>query len=302
MEVNFAAKAPSLVTALPVEVAASVTSEAPSAPPAPAAPALTTENAAIVHRQQQSGGLGVGDKLPEFKDIILPRLNIVQNIGELVKAFPRGAIVFNQRTVLFTAPILPVIDQATGNATVAGTPASPPINIVCLGFRPTRYAEKVPGGGRGIIVNTEAEVRANGGTLDYTEHKLKAKDGMKRFEYLAEAMLAIERPDSIADDGTVFVFPVDGKKYALALWAMKGTAYTAAAKRVFFTERQVGCLQKGYPSRSFSMTTRLENYPGGNSAWIPVLIPGKESSPEFLRWVDKVLNPVTAAADATGAE
>jgi len=140
-----------------------------------------------------------------------------------------------------------------------------------------------------MIVDTEDGVKAAGGTLDYNEWKLKAKDGMKRFEPLADALIAIERPECISDDGSFFIYPIGDKKYALAIWGMKGTAYTAAAKRVFFTSRACGCLSKGYPTRSFSMATRLTSYEGGNSAWVPVLLPHTPSTPEFMAWVEKVL-------------
>jgi hypothetical protein len=164
-----------------------------------------------------------------------------------------------------------------------------------MGFRPTRYVEKVTGGARGLIVNTEDEVRAAGGTLDYKEWNLKKASGMKRFEVLAEALVAIERPEHVADDETVFVYPVtDGdktRKFALALWAMKGTAYTAAAKRVFFTNRAVGCLRKGYPTRSFQLSTRFESFDNGNGAWVPVALPGAESTPGFMEFARAILNP-----------
>jgi hypothetical protein len=49
-------------------------------------------------------GLLLGDYLPELKDIILPRVNIVQGIGKLQETFPKGAIVFGQNLVLWEGP------------------------------------------------------------------------------------------------------------------------------------------------------------------------------------------------------
>lgn len=239
-------------------------------------------------------GLVLGDKIPEFKDIILPRLNIVQGLGDLKDAFPQGGLVFNQ-SVLLWAP--PIIDKATGNVT---KPASPPVIITCLGFRPTRYVEKVQGGIRGRIVDTEEQVKTCGGTTDYNEAKMKASAGMTLFQPLAEALIAIERPEAMADDDTVFVYPAGGKKYALALWGMKGTAYTAAAKRVFFTNRAVGNLRQGYPTRSFALTTRWTSYEGNNGAHVPVLIPHAVSTPEFLAFVASVLqSPMSSQEDGS---
>lgn len=220
---------------------------------------------------------------------MMPRINIAQSIGDLGKEFDPGSVIFDQRVLLFNPPI---VDQKTGERIKA---ALPPVEVVCLGFRPTRYVEKIKGGGRGLIFNTEAEVRNAGGTLDFKEHQLKEKDGMKRFEPMAEALFAIARPEHINDDDTVFVFPADGKKYALALWAIKSTAYTAACKKVLFMQRAAGCLNKGYPTFSFSLSTRWEKYENGNGAWVPSLIPRKASSPEFMAWVANVLNPAEAA-------
>jgi len=239
-------------------------------------------------------GLVLGDRIPDFDEVIMPRLNIVQNIGDLKDSFPLGAIVFNQSAVIFTAPI---VNKTTG---IQEKAASAPVIVTCLGFRPDRFVEKVQGG-RGMIVNTEDQVLAAGGTLDYNEAKLKAADGIKYFERLAEGLFAIERPEIVNDDGTVFVYPVDGKKYALAMWGMKGTAYTAAAKRVFFTNRSMGCLREGgYPSRSFALTTRWKSFGEQKGAHVPVLLPHLPSSPAFLEWVKQVLNP--AASPVTGAE
>lgn len=233
-------------------------------------------------------GFIMGDHLPGFKDIILPRINIVQGVGILKDSFPQGAIVHGQSLVLFTVPI---IDKQTGNAKVAGLP---PVHLTIIGFRPTRYTEKVSGGERGLIVNTEAEVRSSGGTLDYNEWKLKEASGMKRFETLAEAFVIIKRPAHVADDDSIFTYDIGGEKFALALWAMKGTAYTAAAKTVFFTARKMGCLAKGgYPSWSYNFTTRSKTT-AGNTYYVPVCIPNAPSTPAFMEFVKALLTPSAA--------
>jgi hypothetical protein len=257
----------------------------PSTPvaPAPGLPAVRNTNTAM-----GPAGLMLGDKIPDFSEIILPRLNIVQNIGKLKDEFPNGAIVLNQQNELFIPPLMNV-----KTATVE-RPATPPVKLVVLGFKPTRYCEKVPGGGKGMIVNTEDAVRNNGGTLDYGEWNLKKASGMKRFEPLADALVAVEKPAEFPDDDTVFVYEADGKKYALALWAMRGTSYTAAAKRVFFTARVAGCLRNGYPTWQYDVSTREETYDSGNKAWIPVCIPKAKTTPAFLDFVRSVLSAPAA--------
>lgn len=272
--------------AVTLEATAPVTAQV-TAPVAPGAaflaPAVRDTNTAL-----GPSGLVLGDKIPDFSEIILPRLNIVQNIGKLQESFDNGALVLNQQDALF---IPPLVNSKTG---IVEREATPPVRLTVLGFRPTRYCEKVPGGGKGMIVNTEVDVRNNGGTLDYAEWNLKKAAGMKRFEPLADALVAIERPAMMADDDTVFVYEVDGKKLALALWALRGTAYTAAAKRVFFTARACGCLRQGYPTWQYDVSTREETYDSGNKAWIPVCLPKVKTTPVFMDFVRSVLSAPAA--------
>lgn len=244
-------------------------------------------------------GLLLGDKLPDFSEIILPRINLAQNIGKLKDSFPPGSVVLGQQVLLFCPPD---IDTATGNVRRAATL---PVTLTVLGFRPTRYCEKTQGGVRGLIVNSEDQVRANGGTLDYKEWQLKQASGMKRFEPMADALVLVERPEASKDDDTVFIFPANGKKYAVALWAMRGVSYTAAAKRVFFTQRALGTLRGGYPTHSYYISSRLENYPNGNTAWVPVCVVREKNNEEFLTLARAILSgsvtpPSAPSEDAAG--
>lgn len=282
MEVSFAKNSED-TSATPVEVVNSVPEAAKpvtDAAPATAAVATVPKNTNMI----APSGIVLGDKIPDFNDIILPRLNIVQNLGELGKTYPLGSIVFGQNLVLFQPSI---VNPKTGNTERQGTP---PIIITVLGFRPTRFVERTSGGARGALVNTEAEVRAAGGTLDYKEWELKSASGMKLFQSLAEALVVVQKPDAIADDDTVFVYQVDGKKWALALWAMKGSAYTAGAK-TFFTARSLNCLRNGYPTHSWNLSTRLKPFGGTKEAWVPVLVPQMKSSPEFMAFAAQILAP-----------
>lgn len=230
----------------------------------------------------KSDGLVLGDTIPTFDQIILPRVNIVQGVGLLKDSFPQGAIVFGQSTILFQPA---VVNIQTGNAT---SPALPPVIITLLGVRPTRFAEKVAGGARGLLVDTEQEVLAAGGTLDYKEWELKKSAGMVLYQPMVEGLVLIQRPEHLADDNTIFVYECEGCKYALAIWAMKGTAYTQAAKRVFFTARAAGCLRAGYPTHSFNFSTRMEKK-ATNSYFVPVCIPRAKNSLEFLSFVSGIL-------------
>ncbi len=244
------------------------------------------ETAAPEPQPQQSQALAkplLGDFLPAFRDVILPSVQIAHPVGEIGKTHPHGSIVYDNRVRLYVPA---EIDLAAGKVVRAGTP---PTIVTFLGFEQPKFAEKVPGGVRGITVNTEQAVTASGGTLDYGEWQLKKPSGMKYFQSTVRSMVAIQRPEQLPDDGTTFVHEVNGLKYTLAFWTFKAGAYTAVCRKVVFAAKLTGCLQKGYPTFSFAMSTRFNSYDSGNSSWVPVAIANKSSTPEFLEFVKKVL-------------
>lgn len=292
MEINFSKNAGNPATPV-VEVAATVT----PLDPAKAVPGVITEGTTPTPMQETStavivappkavaknDNLLLGDVLPSFSEMILPRVNLVQNIGAMKDSFESGSLVHDQRTVLF------IPGRINEKTRTVERVATPPVTMTFIGFRPTRFVEKVPGGGKGLIVDTEEQVCTNGGTLDYGEWKLKEKAGMKRFEPLADGMVVIERPEICVDDDTVFVYAVDGKKYALALWAVRGTSYTALCKRVLFPARRLGALRHGgFPSWSYSLSANEVTF-GVNMSWIPVALPRAKNTDAFLAFVKDVL-------------
>lgn len=265
MEVNFGAGAtPVDAPATEQQAASAVTAQSPNTNTAVARPLM-------------------GDFLPQFRDVILPALQIAHPVGEVGKIWTHGSVVYDGRLPLFVPADF---DVATGTLRRAATA---PFIVTFLGFQTPQYTEKVAGGARGLILNSEAAVSAAGGTLDYNEWMLKKAQGMKYFQPVVKSMVAIQRPDACPDDGSTFVHEINGAKYTLAFWTFKASAYTAACKRVVFPAKLTGCLQKGYSAFSFEASTRLTPFSGGNAAWLPVLKPSKASTPELLAFVDKVL-------------
>lgn len=227
----------------------------------------------------------LGDRLPKFSDVILPRLNIVQPGSKIVDSFPQGSLVFGQKLLLHT-PV--VIDKTTGNVT---RPMTPPVKLYVVGVISDRFAEKVQGGIGGLIVNSEEEVRANGGTLDYKEWQLKKSSGMRRFENLTDLLVLIERPELCKDDGVVFNFEREKTRFCLAAWAVKGGAYTTVMKRTLNYHRLAGILQGGFPTYSFTLATRLEPFrtaDGAFSAWMPVIVPAEKTSATILQFITEI--------------
>jgi hypothetical protein len=198
-----------------------------------------------------------GDEDIPMEDVTLPRLNIVQKVGELSDNFEHGAIIFNNDQVL-----------------------PRPVKVLVLGFAKKRFVEKVEGGGRGMIVDSEAEVVQAGGTLDYNEAKATDKP---LFQRLATALLLIECPEGV--DKLNFPHEYNGKNYAVGVWNMKGTAYTNGAK-IIFTARKLGALRgaAGYRSAFWTTDTKLTKREN-NSYYIPVLKLSEVTTAEFRDWI-----------------
>lgn len=215
------------------------------------------------------------DEEISFEDLILPRINVVQGVGDLSTIFNPGEIVLNQSLVVHV-PANP-LKKITGH---------PPLSFTVIGFKRRQFVEKTVGGAMGNLVNSEAEVVKAGGTLDYNEAKATGKPLYQR---LATALILVEKPAHIPDDER-FLFPhtCEGRWYVLALWSLKGTGYTNAAKPIY-TARKLGHLKSGYPAQAWFLTTKLQEY-SGNFAHIPVLTAGAKNTPAFAEFVKEVLS------------
>ena len=209
-------------------------------------------------------------------DLVLPRLNIVQKVGDLSNVHPPGSIVLNGQLVLAVAPV----NMAVGN----------PVRIVVIGMQPTTFAEKRDGGERGNYFRTEADVVANGGTLDWGESQATDKPLYQR---VSIALVAVEKPDGI--DGAMFPHTFGGKQYALALYTMKGTAYTNAARYIksarkigHLSEHTLGIKVGNLRHGTWLFAAQLKKY-GSNFAYIPVIKPAENTSEAFRKELTELL-------------
>lgn len=211
------------------------------------------------------------DENIETTDIVIHRLNIAQRVGDLGLAFTPGSLVYNQTLELIPAPLPNAV--------------SLPIRFLVIGFQPKKYVEKVPYGTQGgNVFETEQEVVSAGGSLDYTEAQTK---GIPYYERLATALLFVEKPDHL--DAEAFPHEIDGKRYTLALYAMKGSSYTAAAK-VLMTARKIGHLRSGgYRSGFWTFQTMLKKFQNGNSAFVPLIKPAGQTSPALQTAVKELI-------------
>lgn len=254
-------------------------------PTAPVCNAVVPVAVAPVATTPTDSPIEFDDNDIKFEDVYLPRVNIVQKVGDLSLVYEPGEIVLNQTLVIHT-PANPD-KKVTGDV---------PLNFTVIGFKKRQFAEKVVGGASGLLVNTEEEVVKHGGTLSYKEWEQSVEAAKtnpaalrKYFQPLATALILLESPAILTGDTATLNFPyvTNGKNYALALWSMKGTSFTNAAKHIF-TARKLGHLRAGYSVRAWSLTTKSEKY-GNNFAHIPVLRPGDVNTSEFLGFVKEVI-------------
>lgn len=205
----------------------------------------------------------------DASDLRLPYFNIVQKVGELSNQFDPGTVLLDGSLVLAEAP-------------KKGEHVGKSVKIVVVGFQPTRYAEKVEGG-RGQILDTEKEVVTAGGTLDWNEAN---NSGKPLYQRLASAMLLVEQPEGF--DDAAFPTVLDGKRYALALYSMRGTSYTNAAK-VIKSSRKIGhCREHGYRGGVWTFAASLKQF-STNFAYVPVVKPAGSTTEKFRADLEELL-------------
>lgn len=200
------------------------------------------------------------DESLDAGDLVLPRFNIVQKVGELSNVFAPGSILLNGQLVLADAG--------------KGTDKSKEIKVLIVGFQPTVYTEKVEGGLRGNMFRSEQEVVAAGGTLDWNEATATKRPLYQR---LATAMILVEQPEGC--DASSFPTTIEGKNYALALYSMKGTSYTNCAKH-WKSARKIGHLRGGYRTGFWTFQSQLKKFTD-NYAFVPVVKAAGSSSAAF---------------------
>ena len=255
------------VAAQATPVVATPVAEAPaSAPSAPLTPVIEDNRAVAVVAQTENAVAApapafFSDDTLDVGDLVLPRLNIVQKVGDLSNKFRPGTLLLNGQLVLQQA--------------AEGTALSGIANVLCVGFNPTIFVEKVEGGLRGKMFKTEQEVIAAGGTLDYNEAKALKK---AKYDRSATAMLLIEQVPGVNENE--FPLTIEGKRYVLALYTMKGTGYTHAAKHIK-SSRKIGQCREGYRFGWWSLQTQLKDF-NGNWSYVPVVKPIGPST-EVLR-------------------
>jgi len=251
--------------------------------PEPAPSAEPTTGSEVARREANPGYFD--EDAIRYEDIAFPRLNIVQFVGKLMAegGFTPGSVTLAGEQEILTAPIKDVEQPV-------------PLSLTVLGFRPLQYAEKLAGGKQGRLFNSEAEVVKNNGTLNWKEWDASKASGkpLAYFQTLATALVLVEKPADFADPDQ-YVFPYSFQPdeqtaprfFALALWGMKGSAYTKGAK-VIRTQRACGSLRKTYLAHAWTLTTKKESK-DDNYYFVPKLRPSARNSDLFQTFLKSII-------------
>lgn len=175
-------------------------------------------------------------------DITLPRINLVQKVGNLADAFAPGSILFEKTVIL------------------ADTKSA--VDLTPLRIR-KQYQRKVEWGqGQGEqpeVYDTAAQVREAGGSLQYGDENY--------FQDVAHIEFGIKLPKSVGEGASdvldLFPFQFAGDQYAVAIWTVASSSYTALAKPLFTAAASL--LRNGLFNGHYSVSTEIRK--NANNSW-----------------------------------
>ncbi len=208
----------------------------------------------LATRQEAAAMMGTISGDVDSDDILIPRLNVVQGVGPLSELYQPGQIVLNKETVLS--------DGAT------------PIELTVLSAR-KQFAENLPfdSDERPRVYNTLEEVHEAGGSIEWKD------DEKPSFTPILHVQLLLKAPA-----GAEGAFPLEykGEPYALALWTLRGVAYTRAGRNILTAARF--SLRDGIHHGKWTLATKREKF-GRNSVFVPVLRNVGRHDADFLAFV-----------------
>lgn len=217
--------------------------------PAADAPETTTQLA-----MPANTGMGIISGDVGQDDIVIPRINIVQGVGPLAELFQPGQIVLNKELVL-----------SDGNT---------PIELTVLSAR-KQFTENIPfdADEKPQVFDTLEEVKAVGGTIEWIN------DEKPSYVPILHVHVLLKAPEGVEG-----AFPLEhaGHPYALAVWTLRGVAYTRAGKNILTAAKF--SLRDGIHHGKWTLSTKREKF-GRNSVFVPVLRVAGRHDASFMDFV-----------------
>lgn len=202
-------------------------------------------------------GAGVEGELG-MEDVRVPRINVVQKVGDLSEVFDFGDVVLDKELKL----------ASMGD----------PISVTVLHMK-NQYKESIPYGSDIMpnVFDTKQEVLENGGNFTY------GQDGY--YERVAHATLLIEAPEG-EEDNPLFSFTFDGKSYAMVLFTMQRTSFTSMGKEI--NTAAAHWAKDGIWKIKWEMSTEKRKA-GANTFCVPKLRRSGRHSDEFVAFAEGLM-------------
>lgn len=204
-----------------------------------------------------------------MSDIKLPRINLVQRVGTLADAFQPGQILFEKHAIL------------------ADTKNS--VDLTPLRIR-KQYQRKVAWGEGASgeapeVYDTAAQVREAGGSLQFGDDNY--------FQEIAHIEFAIKLPTEFlsqelketAEIIDLFPYTHDNRPYAIALWTVASSAYTALAKPIF--THAASLLRNGLYTGHYQVSSELKKN-AKNSWYVPKVVFAGKHTPEAAEFFKSI--------------
>ncbi len=212
-------------------------------------PADTTQLAAT-----EMPGLGSVSGEIDADDIVIPRLNLVQNVGELADLFTPGAVTYNKE-----------VELSDGNT---------PIEVTVLRAR-KQFVEALDydSGERPQVFDSLEEVKAVGGTVEWVGNQKPTYNPVLHVHIVFKAPAGLD-----------YAFPLEykGESYGMAVWTLRGVAFKRAGRNILTASKF--SLRDGLFHGKWELTTKREKV-ARNSFVVPVLRNVGRNTPDFVEFL-----------------
>lgn len=195
-------------------------------------------------------------------DIVMPRIAIVQKVGDLSEEFPGGSVILNKRLLL----------------------AEPGHGVVVTVLRARKYFMEIRPFGdevRPKMFATHSEVLAAGFVLEpnwATGEKATAKPCL-------DCVVAIHGTAELAT-APEFQLEHDGVRYAVATWSINSpSAYKGAGKALLSAKQMY---LKRFVQQSWTLSASKEKF-GVNTVFVPAIAPKAANSPAVQTFLDSLV-------------
>lgn len=201
-------------------------------------------------------------------DVKIPRINVGQKTGELGEQFGFGSIILAKEVALY----VPAKE---------GQPAADPVEFVVLRVK-KEYRESTEFGSdeMGRVFDTRAEVEAAGLWIDWRD----GADGKREAPPVSpqlQVQCLVRKPAGDVDPGLFPYADPEGDEWAMAVWTLGKSAYTAAGKALltpFATTKDFN-----YLTQRWGASTIRKSGPQG-VFYVPVVRRNGRTTAEFQQW------------------